>query len=375
MHKRLGNKSNFFIVGNGYQYNIIGALEDYLKMNNISYRSLRFPLFKKDNKIEIKSYEGFGDIKLVKISYLVPPLSYLIDPFIVFFSKLNRNLIAMSFNPILTFVLIFTKFVFNFRIIHWHVDFSPKRFQNRLMNYIYLNIDSFISKRVDLNIEISEQSLEARQIKYGYDLVDKSKVIGVGIWLKDIKQNSFKVQGQHSIIFIGNLRQGQGVENIIQLAEYLARNSFDAKIEVVGGGTFLDYYINMAKSTDAKSKITFLGELNYQEMEIRLANASLALAPYEVNNQTFSYYSDPSKIKQYASKGIPIIATKFSPLIASMEKKGLLITAETVEEYFSNCKSVLENEKIWYQYSNKLIAYAKENSWEDKFSNLLNFKT
>jgi glycosyltransferase involved in cell wall biosynthesis len=375
MHKRLGNESNFFIVGNGYQYNIIGALEDYLKINNISYRSLRFPLFKKDNKIEIKSYKGFGDIKLVKISYLVPPLSYLIDPFIVFFSKLNRNLIAMSFNPILTFVLIFTKFIFNFRIIHWHVDFSPKRFQNRLMNYIYLNIDSFISKRVDLNIEISEQSLEARQIKYGYDLANKSKVIGVGIWLKDIKQNSFKVQGQHSIIFIGNLRQGQGIENIIQLAEYLARNRFDARIEVVGGGTFLDYYINMAKSTDAKSKITFLGELNYQEMEIRLANASLALAPYEVNDKAFSYYSDPSKIKQYASKGIPIIATKFSPLIVSMEKKGLLITAETVEEYFSNCKSVLENEKIWYQYSNKLIAFAKENSWEDKFSNLLNFKT
>jgi hypothetical protein len=43
-------RSDFFLAWNGFQYNITGAVEDYLVGQNYSVCSFTFPLFEREGK-------------------------------------------------------------------------------------------------------------------------------------------------------------------------------------------------------------------------------------------------------------------------------------------------------------------------------------
>jgi glycosyltransferase involved in cell wall biosynthesis len=361
---------NFYIFGNGHQYNIIGALEDFLEKNDCAFRSVRFPLFKHENKVLTIEKVRKKERRKTKSFYLYPPLSYVFDPLITLFGRPLKNSILVSFNPMVSLILILKNVRKTNLIIHWHIDFTPIRFQYKALNYIYRAVDKFITIKSDLNVEISQFALVARQKLYQVELENKSLCVGVGIWEKEILQNKYNSHYEQNIIFIGNLRPGQGVEKIIEVAPKLRNQFHNLRIHVIGGGEFFDFYQDMAIRMQVNEIIRFYGELNQFEMEKLLEKSQLAFALYDCDNKSFSYYADPSKIKQYASKGIPTVVTNFSPYAEKLIQSKILMEAENLEKLVEATTLLFKNEEVWNAYSNSIIKFARMNTWENNFNRL-----
>ena len=58
-----------------------------------------------------------------------------------------------------------------------------------------------------------------------------------------------------------------------------------------------------------------------KELEERMRNSALAVAMYEKNKESFTYYADPTKIKDYLSMGIPVLLTDLPYNAKEIEKE------------------------------------------------------
>lgn len=365
------NKKIFFFW-NGFQFNITGAIINSVLLNKTFQRykliSIAAPLFKyepNEVRIELLNSPNTKRVWICK-NYPRPPIGYLLDSF--YLLLMIRSQILVSFSPHVTyFALILKKFKLIKYIVHWSIDFSPRRFRNPVLESMYRLFDKKSFLCSDLHIDISMPAYLARNQLYGERLAFRKKgnlIVPVGIpdsALEQIPVNNFLLK---RIFFLGNLTHTVGIDSFVKVCERIASQDFEATFHVIGNGPKYESSKLLALQLGLDSRFTWYGNLDKNEFESILKTASIGLAPYKDLPDSFSLYADPSKIKNYAQFGIPFVMTNV-PKVSDdfISRKIGVIVPDSLDELSAATLKLLHVEKLWTEQSNSIFEYAKSITW------------
>jgi glycosyltransferase involved in cell wall biosynthesis len=348
---------------NGFQYNITGAVADYFVTQGYQVYKIMNPLFKNHGGVRklVKITGGLISEKKVN-TLLPPPISYFFDflfPFV-----LPTSEIAIGFNPVITLrYLLERKFRKNI-VIHWNIDYTPRRFKNLLLNFIYGKIDKFACKHSNLHVDISLPALNQRFLTY--ELEKRNTIImPVGVWEKDILECAKVNWYNKELLFIGNLTPNQDILLLLRSFKCILKKFPNCKLHIIGSGPQLkEIQAFLSQNKDVGKRVLLHGELRDQEISKIAAVCCVAFALYSNSRNSFSNFSDSSKIKQYLTFGLPLIITSNLANANSLRlSKVAKVVPNDLNIICEQANELLSNFELWNQYATNATEYIKSYEW------------
>lgn len=121
------------------------------------------------------------------------------------------------------------------------------------------------------------------------------------------------------LIFVGLVRNGQGIESLL---DFLATNS-DFTLAIVGvaaNGYELEVQ-RMVAERGLAERVYFPNRFHSQDELLEIASRSFAgLALYSLDEDNFTHYADPGKVKAYLEMNLPVIMTRISEVVPFVER-------------------------------------------------------
>jgi len=367
-----------FVIATHYLvYGAPQALRDYLIGNKV--KKLLFiahPLYKGNERSYFELTEN-GKVKHKKISSLrtkIPIVNYFIEIFLtlswVFLSKDEYNLFIGVDNLNALTGLILRGFGKVDKVIYYTIDYSPRRFDNNFLDFIYYKIDALCVKDADAVWNVSPRIAEGRRKIKKINFLKKQRVVPIGIWFDKVKRRAFNKIKKHQLLFLGHLLEKQGVQIVVDAVPDIIKEIPDFHFLIVGGG---EYKRSLRKKVDKMrlgKYVTFTGWIkDRKKLDRLISESALAIAPYNPAKAEFTYYADPTKIKDYLSAGLPIILTEVSHNAKEIEKRKCGIVVDYKKEEIAKAVIELMKDKDKLRiYRENAVKYAKQFDWNKVFS-------
>jgi len=147
---------------------------------------------------------------------------------------------------------------------------------------------------------------------------------------------------KYEIVYLGTLLKKQGIQLVIRTLGKIINKFPKTRFLIIGSSEYKNNLEILTKKLGLEKYVTFTGYLDDNKTKQKIAKAHVAVAPYNREEDIFTYYADPGKVKYYLSLGVPLIITNV-PLVAkeiAKEKCGLVINydkkelADAVEKFF-----------------------------------------
>lgn len=261
-------------------------------------------------------------------------------------------------------------------VIFYSIDFTPRRFPQRILNSMYHGIESLCVRLADIRWDISPRIAQGREKFLGLRQKDYPVVVvPVGLWEKDIASPNANFE-VHRIVFVGHLLKKQGVDKALEAVAIVKKKVKDISLLIIGGGEEEGRLRLLADKLQLGNNVEFTGWM-WDQGKIRtlLLRGAFAVATYDPRgsqDDNFTYYADPTKIKTYFSCGLPVIMTDVSYNAKTLQKDGC---AQVV----SYSAPAIANAMMgWIDDAEKLgkarkaaISVAHGCTWEKVFTNVL----
>lgn len=258
-------------------------------------------------------------------------------------------------------------------VIFYTIDYVPVRTPNSLLNFLYHRLDRFSVEKSFKVWNLSQRMVEGRE-KNGISSVYRNKQIVVPVGTLPTSQIvSLQKIDRYKIVFMGHLREGQGVELLISAMHEVIKKVPSAHVLIIGGGPLEEKLRQEVKKMKLEKQIYFTGFVkDFLEVQNLLKDAAIAVAPYVDNERTFTRYTDPGKPKDYLASGIPVIITKVPEVALEIDKRkcGIAISYSKLELANAIIK-LLSNDKLLTQYKKNAIQMAKDYTWEKIYTRAL----
>jgi glycosyltransferase involved in cell wall biosynthesis len=359
------HESTFAIVANGFAEGPAQALRDYLVGAEArSVTTIFHPLLREgDTRHMIETRESGKDpvTRRVRLPFR-PPYTYPLDlvvprraPAVDGWFGFNslaaaRGLVARGRHRADT-------------IVYWCVDFVPERFGRGPLTGAYDALDRLCSARADARFELSQAALKGRNDRHGIpaDELAPTRVVPMGAWLKRVPTTEPEGHQARRVVFLGHLvpRQGVGL-----LLEALAQVD-DVEGDIIGRGPLEEELRREASHLGLDDRLHFHGFVeDYREVERLLARASIAVAPYEPTQDSFSRYADPGKLKGYLGAGLPILLTDVPPNAQDLVRRGgAEIVPFSADALAQATRMLLDTPEEWKRRRALALALAREFDW------------
>jgi glycosyltransferase involved in cell wall biosynthesis len=107
-------------------------------------------------------------------------------------------------------------------------------------------------------------------------------------------------------------------------------------------------------------------------LEEMLSQGGIGLALYEPTRDSFTWYTDPSKPKQYMACGLPVIITRV-PAISQlvMKEEAGIVTEYTKSSFVSALHLLLDDFATYSTLRNNAIQLASRYDWNTIFADAL----
>jgi glycosyltransferase involved in cell wall biosynthesis len=313
-----------------------------------------------------------SDSKFFKIVYLPSFVMYLNDLILtlIFAIKLGHhydlyigydNLNALS-------GLILRKLGIVKKCVFYVIDFTPKRFENRFLNWVYHSIESFCAVNCDETWNLSCKMIKAREhFKNISPKLGNQRVVPMGIWFEELRRFDSNEIDNTQLVFMGYISKKQGIQYVLKAIPNIVAQISDFKFLVIGDGEYLQTLKDLASNLQIDDHVKFAGYIEDQnDMHSMISRSSFAVALYEEGDpeRNYTYYADPGKLKEYLGLGVPILLTDVPHNAQEIVKKGCgKIIIASPEEISKIVVELMSNEENIIQYRKNAINYANEFDW------------
>lgn len=363
------------------------ALRDYLIKNSRDFLWISHPLFYK------KGFKGSGFVnylegekkkeKYFKQLNLFLPLKYLVELLlnILFVLRLknHRQYEYIGYDNLNAFGgVLLRKIGIVKKSVYYVVDYTPRRFDNSLLNYIYHKIDQFCVKYCDETWSLNEKAMNAARKKfYNFDAHKKGysiqKEVPMGYWGDRIRVKEFQ-EGNRSLVYFGSLLKQQGVQFILYSLPAIIKVLPDIRFIIIGGGEYEASLRSIAQRLGILNNVNFVGFLKeLSDAESIITNSALAIAIYEEGNieKNFAYYTDTGKIKNYLGCGLPILTSNVPPVAIELEKRRCgMIIGNNPDDIAEKVIELLSDDARLKQYRENVLKYREQFDWDYIFREL-----
>lgn len=260
-------------------------------------------------------------------------------------------------------------------VILYTIDYVPKRFQNPLLNRLYHFCDKQCLMNCKVVWNVSEEISKARE---KFDGLNKSKcvpqiVVPLGIWYDRIAKLSSKKKDTNTIVFMGHLLEKQGLDVVINSIPLIAQKTPEIKFLIIGTGPYEKQLKKITDKLNINKKVKFLGYIkDHIDVEKILSQSTIAVAIYKPDPESFTYFADPGKIKNYLACGLPVFLTDVPSIAKVLEKNkcGIICSYDKVD-VAEKIIDLMKNKEKLNMYSKNARKFAKNYDWNDIFDKAL----
>jgi glycosyltransferase involved in cell wall biosynthesis len=253
------------------------------------------------------------------------------------------------------------------RVVYWCVDYVDDRFGSSPVTKAYETLDGFCCRKADARFELSEEARAARSRRHASaaDKLAPSRVVPMGAWTDRVPttpDNGFKAR---RIVFMGHLIPMQGVGTLIEALALLRHRGLAFTADIIGRGPQLAEHREASIESGLGDVVTFHGFVEkHTDVERMLANASIAVAPYDTTVNTFKRFADPGKIKAYLAAGLPIVMTDVPHNARDLERQGCANVVDfTAPALAAGIERLLDGPDTWQAMRAGSLKVARSFDW------------
>lgn len=244
--------------------------------------------------------------------------------FFIILKPMKYDLCIACDNLSLISVFMFRKLGLIKKIIYYTVDYTPKRYNNPLLNSLYQYMDRLASMLSDINWVAVENMITAKA-QNGLELKKSApfQVVPMGFNKEIILVKPASKIDRFHLIFVGFLFEKQGLQLVIKALPKLVKKFPQIHLTIIGSGPIEIHIKKSVKFLNLNSYVTFTGHINDHQkiVDILTHSGGIGLATYIPSIGDYTYNADPSKIKLYLLCGLPVITTRVPPIAKEIEKR------------------------------------------------------
>lgn len=260
------------------------------------------------------------------------------------------------------------------KVAYYCSDFSPNRFQSKIVNNFYLWLDRQAAMRADFIWDVSPAMQPAR-IATGLDVKQSAPVIDIpnALFPEQINSLPHTKRDKYSVVFVGTIGLENGPDLAIEAFKNVVKKYPNAVLHIIGGGGkgFEDEYLKkLAKKNKIDKNVIFHGFISdVKKISDMIKHYQIAIAPYKNISGSIRLYGDATKIRLYLAAGLPIITTHVPPLGKIAEKKGAaMVTNDTAKDLGEAINALFNNKKKYVSMSENAMKFAKNNTWKNTYA-------
>lgn len=282
------------------------------------------------------------------------PLLFLKDVFYTFFwcnMLLSKIDIFFGVDPLNAFVGILLKKIGRVKkVVYYSIDYSPTRFKNPILNYIYHAAEKFCCYYADI-IWVGTLDTVAQWKKNGFKKNKLAPIVVVpdgNHAIRNLEHKPKRVK-KFQLVYIGYLAYKQGIDLALDSFSELTKKVKNITLIIIGTGEYELELKKKVKDLHLKN-ITFAGFIEDKGAEKIISESAVGLATYIPDKESFTFYSEAGKPKFYLGCGIPVIITNV-PAIAheiNEEEAGIAIDYNVRE--FQDAVLKILDEKNYGEY-------------------------
>lgn len=263
------------------------------------------------------------------------------------------------------------------KVIYYVSDYSPNRYKINWFNKLYLWLDRYAATHSDYIWDVSKAMQPAR-IKAGLDVRKSAPEIHVpnGLYPNQIKAAHLTKVIPYSLVYMGTLGSENGPDLAIEALSEICQRYPKTTLRIIGGRqSEIESLKTFAQKLKVIKKIKFYGFVpSAFEMSRLIRECYVALAPYRSIPGSPRYFADAGKIRVYCAAGVPVVTTDVPPLGKEALVKGAaIIVKDDAKKLAQAVMELFSNHKHYLQLKQSAIRFAKDNTWENTFSQA--FKT
>lgn len=265
--------------------------------------------YEKGSLVEEKKTWSSDNLVLYYLSWYFHYLKFI---FKYFNSK--EKLIVLSMHPISFFGMTVQKVFRRITYAYWVGDYFPptdwklilfeklKKFYHDRINFTYYLGDN-INKKMNGKVVNTKNK---RTVMWGV-----RKILGA-------RQS---VEKKFNLLFVGLVKEGQGVENIFSFLR--EHKNYSVKIIGICPDHLYKRYMSIIKRFNISDQVFFPNKFYSDKELMKVAQKCHAgVALYDMSPLNATYYTDPGKVKAYAEFGLPIIMSNTSAVSNYISKLG-----------------------------------------------------
>jgi glycosyltransferase involved in cell wall biosynthesis len=367
-HRHRIDESTFVIATNGFAEGPAQALRDYLVARNAGRVTVvNHPLVAEGgNNHVVTTYSGAETKTREYRLPNKPPYTYLLDPLIPL--RLPASTAWFGFNNLAALRgLSRRRFGKTKKVYYWAVDFVPQRFGRGPATAAYSRVDQLVCSRVDARIELTAQALRGRTsaLNLNVHAMAPAIVVPMGAWLGRTPKVTTSSWSEQRLVYLGHLVERQGVATLIESLPLLLEKHPLVRVDVIGSGPLESRLRDLARALDVNGHVEFHGFVtDHKDVERILARATIAVAPYVKDSESFTRFADPGKLKVYLAAGLPIVLTDVPPNAKELETAGAAILSDDKPEALAwAVERLLADENLWLAAHVAALEYAQQFDW------------
>ncbi len=249
------------------------------------------------------------------------------------------------------------------KVVYYVIDYTPRRFSNSILNWIYHCIDRYCVRHADYVWNLSERMAEVRR---GQGLsVKRNMVVPVGVKLNETRTVLRKEVDRHRLVLISHLTASKGVQLALAAMAEIAEASPRARLEIIGTGPYEDELKKLAEPLVDQGLVKFSGAMGHEQLFAYLPTCGIALAPYVQDKDSISYYADPTKPKEYLACSLPVVITRLPWTAELIQAKGMGLAIDyDKQQLVEACLRLLEDDDFFWECRRRARQYAMGLDWQ-----------
>jgi hypothetical protein len=331
---------DYYVVNGMIHYGVSGILVNYLKKNKMDYCINKHQYNEEFLNVLTKFKSLYEDLKRDEFS----------------------DLIAYNFINALNGFIIKKIFFKKFRLIFVSVDFSTKRFKNKILSNFYVFFDYLASILSDETWNCSKRI---------YDYRNKFLKPEKNFYIPNIsnyEKKNLKKFDQFTIVMICFLQHNYVFDEIYEAFDYLKDKNI--KLIIIGDGEAKEDILKKIRENNMESNIKLAGFITHDKVLDLLEKSHLGLALYS-GTVDHNYWGDSLKIREYTYFELPVITTDnvYNYLEVENEKLGLVINKKG--DLIAHIKSMYEDKKLYNQFLESIKIYNKKYNMDTLYDSRL----
>lgn len=363
---------NKFIYKNIFIYSSlqsIGNIEEYFSerteklvafviMPRKQYNASLIRLYLRGKLVEEKNIKLAKNIFLYYFLWYVHYLFFLLK----YFTK-KEKVFVITLHPISFFGMTLQKLFRNIEFVFWDGDYYPPV---NLSLILFEKLKKHYNNKV--KYAVYQSNLMNEKMNDKVISTPNRKTVMWGVLPKKIKR---KFDGKKfTILFVGAIRESQGLEFVF---DFLKTHK-DYSIKIIGAGEekLFAKYKKTIKDNKIEKQVYFPNRF-FSDNELTEISKScqVGIAVYDITPNSATYYTDPGKVKTYATLGLPIIMSDVSAIVPYIKKFGCGVVIKINNEELSN--ALLNMKKNYGSYLRGLVKFNRYFYYETYYKKAFGF--